>query len=487
MEDILLQFGDLWNLLLASLAFEPGRLSDPEMVLRLVLQGLLLVASAFFSSSETALFSLSRLELRELRRSRDPRADTLHALLDQPRRLIISILCGNEIINVAAAANMTAILVHLYSDEQAMVLNLLIMVPLLLLFGEVTPKTIAVTNPMQLSTRMIAAPMTVWLHLVAPLRWLVRILAERVTTLLVGPEKAPENILQVDEFRTLVEEVVERGELHATERILIDNLLAAGSTEVVEIMIPRTRVVFVRSDCSVPEMVDQVRQLRHRRIPVYDGHRDALVGMLHAEALMELVLEDRDFGQVQPEDILCSVIMVPPTKKVDEMLGFFHQHNAQAAIVLDEFGGIDGLITLKDVVDFIFGYTRAEDSLNELFAEPEPGVFEVDGAMKLTDFDTVTNAGIDDSRMTTIGGVVLRHLDRLPSIGDEVVVEGMRLQVVSLQGHRIERLRVMPVAQRVEQTTVETGSAPPPDIAPDAGSGEKAGEGGEQALREGDA
>jgi Mg2+/Co2+ transporter CorB len=258
MDDMSQQFALYWQALGDLLAFDTALLLQPEMILRLGLQTLLLVASAFFSSSETALFSLSRLELRELRRKRHPKADLLHALLDQPRRLIISILCGNEIINVAAAANMTAILVHLYSEEQVFLLNILIMVPLLLLFGEVTPKTIAVTNPQQISTRLIASPMSLWLRLVTPLRWLVRLLSERVTTLLVGPEKAPENILQTDEFRTLVEEVVASGELHATERVLIDNLLASGSTEVVEIMIPRTRVAFIASDCSVPEMVHQV-------------------------------------------------------------------------------------------------------------------------------------------------------------------------------------------------------------------------------------
>ena len=459
MEVVIQELGIFFSTLGQMLAFDPSRLLEGEMVVRLILQCLLLFGSAFFSSSETALFSLSRLELRELRRDRHPKADMLHALLDQPRRLIISILCGNEIINVAAAANMTAILVHLYSEEQVILLNILIMVPLLLLFGEVTPKTIAVTNPVQLSTRVIATPMTVWVRVVAPFRWLVRLLSERVTTLFVGPEKAMENILQVDEFRTLVEEVVETGELHSTERILIDNLLAAGTTEVVEIMIPRTRVAFIDINHSVPEMVEQVRQLRHRRVPVYRGHRDTLVGMLHAEDLMQMALEGSDFSGLKPEEILHPVIMIPPTKKVDEMFEFFLQHKAQAAVVLNEFGGIDGLVTLKVVVNFIFGHASAEEPLGSMFTESEPGVFEVDGAMKLTDFNTITNFGISDSRMTTISGVVLRHMDRLPAIGDEVQVEGARLQVVSLEGHRIARLRVMPVALPTKEKPAETGDA----------------------------
>lgn len=475
MASIVQELDNLWAALGELLAFDTARLFEPEMILRITLQCLLLIASAFFSSSETALFSLSRLELRELRRKHHPKADTLIALLDQPRRLIISILCGNEIINVAAAANMTAILVHLYSEDEVVLLNILIMVPLLLLFGEVTPKTIAVTNPLELSTRVIARPMLIWMRLVAPFRWLVRLLSERVTALLVGPEKSPENILQVDEFRTLVEEVVERGELHATERILIDNLLAAGSTEVVEIMIPRTRVAFIDINLSVPEMVEQVRQLRHRRIPVYRGHRDTLVGMLHAEDLMQMALEAIDFSGLQAEDILHPVIMVPPTKKVDEMFEFFLQHNAQAAVVLNEFGGVDGLVTLKNVVNFIFGHASGEEPLSKMFTEPEPGIFEVEGAMKLTDFNTITNFGISDARMTTISGVVLRHLDRLPAIGDEVDIEGVRLQVVALEGHRISQLRAMPVTLRAEEMPEEESEELPPPA-----TGEASGVGDEQ-------
>lgn len=436
-----------WGELVALLAFDPSRLTEPDMLLRLTLQVLLFIGSAFFSSSETALFSLSRVELRELRRSRHPRADTLHALLDQPRRLIISILCGNEIINVAAAANMTAILLHLYSEEQVVILNLLVMVPLLLLFGEVTPKTIAVTNPVAVSTRIIATPMTLWVRLITPFRWLVRLLSERITTLLVGQEKTAENILHVDEFRTMVEEVEEQGELHATERILIDNLLAAGATEVVEIMIPRTRVAFIDSELSVPQIVEEVRRLRHRRIPVYRHHRDTLVGMLHAEDLMQLAVEDVDFSTLPLASLLHPVTMVPPTKKVDEMFEFFLEHNSQAAIVLNEFGGVDGLVTLKSLVTFIFGHAGGEEPLRELFTETAPDVFRIDGGMKLNDFNAITNFGITDQRMTTISGVVLRHLDRPPEVGDVVVVEGVRLQVLAVDGHRIASLLVMPAGQ----------------------------------------
>jgi CBS domain containing-hemolysin-like protein len=444
MEQAFNRMADAAAAALQALAFDPALLAQPEILLRLLLFLLLLAASAFFSSAETALFSLSRLELQELRRDRHPQSDTIHALLDQPRKLIISILCGNELINVAATANMAAILLHLYTPAEVILVNLLVMVPLLLLFGEVTPKTIAVTDPMLVSTRITARPMAGWVRLITPLRWLARLASEKITSWLVGPEKAPENILHLDEFRTLVEEVVESGELHAAERVLIDNILAAGSTEVVEIMVPRTRVNFVDVDAGVPAIVEQVRSLRHRRLPAFRGHRDSLLGMLHAEDLMSRVLDHADLGAVRLEELLRPLPVVPPTKKVDELFNYFLQQNSDVAIVLNEFGGVEGMVTLKATINFIFGYATREEAESQSVVRRDDGVVEFDGALRLNHFNDLANLDLSDSRMTTVGGLVLRHLDRLPRVGDEVSVEGVRLRVAALEGHRIARLQWLP-------------------------------------------
>jgi hypothetical protein len=180
METILQEIFQQWEVIKVFFAFDTARLAEPDMIVRLGVQVLLLCSSAFFSGSETALFSLSRLDLQKLRRERNRHTETLHALMDQPRRLIISILCGNELVNIAAAANMTGILVVLYGVERAGWISVLVMVPLLLLFGEVTPKTISVSNPVRVSTGMVATPMSLWVRLVAPLVWVIRGIADRI-------------------------------------------------------------------------------------------------------------------------------------------------------------------------------------------------------------------------------------------------------------------------------------------------------------------
>ena len=435
-------FEHWWLDLSAYFAFDPALLGTPDMLARILLQLALLFGSAFFSGSETALFSLSRLDLQQLRRRQHRHIDTLQALLDQPRRLIISVLCGNQLINIAAVANMTGILVTLYDDERAGVINVLIMVPLLLLFGEVTPKTVAISNPVRVSADLVAAPMALWVRIVTPLRVVLRVVSDRVTTWFVGHEKAPENILQIDEFRSLVDEVANDGEIHASERTLIYHLLDAGATEIVEIMTPRTRMAFIDGDSALTDALERFRALRHSRVPVYRGQVDNLVGFLHLEDVLPLVLDEPDLSDKRLDDLLRPLVVAPPTKRVDEMFDFFQANQTRAALVIDEFGGVEGIVSIRDVLTFIFGHLSGEAKGQALYHERDENVYEVPGDMKLTDFQDLTNFGISDPRMTTVAGVAFRHLDRLPRVGDRVNVEDCTLEVLQLDGLRIAQVRV---------------------------------------------
>ena len=431
-----------WSSVQSSLSFDVSLLSEPEMIVRLALQVVLFGMSAFFSGSETALFSLSRLDLQKLRREGNPQSETLHALLDEPRRLIISILCGNELVNVAATANLAGIMVTLFGAEHAGWLNLLVMFPLLLLFGEVTPKTIAVSDPVRISSRYVAGPIQAWARAIAPLRKVVRVVADQITTWIVGAERAGGNILQLDEFRTVLDEVAAEGLLDATERVLIDNLLQASETEIVEIMTPRTRIRFIDADADLADAIEEFKKIQHPRVPLFRKHHDNLVGFMHAEDVMRLMLDRVDLSEVSYEEIIHPPVVVPPTKNVDEMFDFFQTKRVRAAIVLNEFGGVEGLVTMRDIIRFIFGEISENVRGQELYRERDENVYEVPGEMKLTDFDDLTNFGIEDPRMTTIGGVVFRYLDRLPHEGDQVSLDGFLATVLEMDGHRMVRVRI---------------------------------------------
>lgn len=433
----------LWEALGSLAAIDTARLTDVDVVLRLILQVFLLAGSAFFSMSDTALFSLSRVNLQQLRQRRHPQADTLHALLDHPRQLIISILCGNELINIAASVNLASILLTLYGRPEAAALaNILIMFPLLMLCSEVTPKTVAVSNPMRFAADVVARPIAAWVKIVAPLRVVVRAVADRLTSLIVGHERAAKNILRVDEFRTLLDDVAERGEVSAVERTIIDNLLAADDTEIVQIMVPRPRIRYLSDAMSMPEIFEAFRRFEYARVPVYRENRDTVIGILHAEDVLQAVLSGREPRDISLDELLRPALFVPPTKRIVELFALLSAEETNCALVLNEFGGIDGFVTLNDVIGFIFGDLVASDSHRPTYVEESAQSFLVSASMRLEAFDRLTNLGLTDSRMATIGGVVYRVLDRVPAAGDAVDLPGCRAIVVEMDGKRISKLRI---------------------------------------------
>ncbi len=424
-----------------------------ELVVRGIMQVVLLGASAVFSGSETALFSLSRIDLQNLRYRRDPHSEGIHAMLDEPRRLIISILCGNELVNIASTVNMTGILLILFGQDAGWI-NILVMVPLLLLVGEVTPKTIAVNHPLGFARQISARVLPRWIVLVTPLREVVRQVADRVTTLLVGEAVARENLLRTDELKSLLEEGEETGIIDATERVLIDNLLEAAETDILHIMTPGPRLCLLDADQPLPDLIRAFRGYRHPRVPVYSGHWDNVIGFVHSEDVLRLVRGGADLDDLSLESILRPANFLPPTVKVDELFNFFQEHKTRACIVLGEFGEVLGIVTMKDVLSFIFGeLTTQLHGSDEYERTPEGDI--VPGWMRLLDLYTFTNIDLDDPTMTTIGGLVFRLFGRLPQVGECVDFEGYRFEVLGIDGLRISRLLIArSSAARVEANPV---------------------------------
>ena len=397
------------------------------------------------------MFSLSRIDLQKLRQSRNVHSESIHAMLDEPRRLIISILCGNELVNIASAVNMTGILILLFGEGDIGWINILVMVPLLLLFGEVTPKTIAVTFPVKFATGLSAKILPRWILLITPLREAVRLVADRITTFIVGDVVNRQNILQADELKTLLEEGEETGIIDATERVLIDNVLEASETEISRIMTASPRICFLNARLPVAEMVEKFREFRHPRIPVFQEHWDNVIGFLHSEDILKLVRGGKDLSTVALEDIMKPAHFVPPTKKVDEMFDYFQSHNTRVAIILGEFGEVLGLVTMKDVLKFIFGEISGRMEGQEYYREEDENSYTVPGDMRLADFYNLTNFDIGDPVMTTIGGVAFRLFDSLPKVGDQVNYEGYEFTARELKGLRISRVRVRKISADAHQ------------------------------------
>ena len=367
----------------------------------------------------------------------------METLLEKPRQLIISILCGNELVNIAATANLAGIMVVLYGGDRAGLINLIVMFPLLLLLGEITPKTITISSPVRVSTGVVAGPLSLWVKVVTPLRRIVRIVADFVTTAVVGAERSKDNLLNADEFRTIIESIEEDSVLGPTERTLINNLLACSETEVVEIMTQRTRIDFLNADRPLPELIEKFLTFGHTRVPVWRDHRDNVIGVMHVDDIAGLIQDKADFSKMLIEDILRPPVVVPLTKTVDEVFEFIRSKKVNSALVLNEYGRVEGLITARDVIGFVFGELTGEAFNTDHYRVDEHNTYEVPGDMKLGEFNNLTNFGIADPRMTTIGGVAFRNFDCVPEVVDSVVVDGATITVLAVDCHRIDKLRVM--------------------------------------------
>jgi CBS domain containing-hemolysin-like protein len=254
-----------------------------------------------------------------------------------------------------------------------------------------------------------------------------------------------------------LEEGEETGIIDATERVLIDNLLEAAETDISRIMTPGPRICFLDADIPVDELIDRFRRYQHPRIPVYQGHWDNVIGFLHSEDILKLVRGGGDLSLVKLEMILKPAHFVPPTKKIDEMFDYFQDHNTRVAIILGEYGEVLGIVTMKDVLKFIFGEISGRMEGQEYYKEQDENSYIVPGDMRLGDFYNLTNFDIDDPVMTTIGGVAFRLFDGLPKVGDQVSYEGYVFIAREVKGLRISQVQVQ--KQSVESDVSRIGQA----------------------------
>jgi CBS domain containing-hemolysin-like protein len=297
--------------------------------------------------------------------------------------------------------------------------------------------------------------------------------ADRVTTFVVGEHVGRENILKADELRTLMADSEETGVIQASERVLIDKVLEAAETDVARIMTPGPQIRFLDGDLPVEELIEEFRSYRHPRVPVYRGHWDNVIGFLHADDLLRRINADADRSRIQLREILRPAHFVPPTKKVDEMLEYFQRFNTRAAVVIGEYGEVLGIVTMKDVLSFIFGEISGKMRSQEYYQEEDNDSFTVPGYMRLADLRTLTNFDIEDPLMNTIGGVALVLFGRLPRVGEKVFFADYEITIKEVSGMRITRVRVSrgrtpdePEVVEDEPLELESVAEPLPDDSP---------------------
>ncbi|MGD9388725.1 MAG: HlyC/CorC family transporter [Gammaproteobacteria bacterium] len=401
------------------------------------LLALLLLLSAFFSSTETAMMSINRYRMRHRARQGQRAARLAEALLQRPDRLIGLILLGNNFVNILASSLVTIIALRL-GGEGAIAIGAGILTLVILVFSEVAPKTLAALHPERLAlpAALVYYPL---LKLTYPVVWVVNLLANGVLRLLgVRTEQVQGHALSHEELRTVV---TEAGALipKRHQRMLI-SVLELQDVTVDDIMIPRNEI----AGLDLEDDWDQLMESRHTRLPVYRGDLDQVIGILHLRTIIHRVLDH----ELTPEDLAdraAEPYFVPEGTPLHTQLLNFQRAKRRLALVVDEYGDIQGLVTLDDILEEIVGEftTDPADIYREVQPEPD-GTYMVSGSANVRELNRTMAWRLPTDGPKTLNGLIVERLETIPEAGARLKLAGYELEIVQTADNAVRAIRVRP-------------------------------------------
>ena len=426
----------------------------PSDAIQLVVLIILLALSAFFSSAETALTTVNRLRVRTLVDDGDPRAIILSKVIDDPGKLLSAILIGNNIVNIAASSIATLLATEFWGSAGAGIATG-VMTLLVLIFGEVTPKTMASLKAEKIAlsyAKIVYGLMFVF----TPLIFILDLLSGGLLRLFgIDPDKRDDSVTEED-LRTIVEAGHEDGVLETEEHKMINNVFDFGDHQAKDIMVPRVDMCFLKLDATYEDFMELYKEEKFTRIPVYEETRDNVIGILNVK---DLLLYDRT-REFHVRDFLREAYYTYEFKNTSELMMEMRKDSISIAIVLDEYGATAGLVTLEDLLEEIVGDIR--DEFDEAEAEEVQQLGEreylVEGSCKLEDLNDMIGLGIESEDYDSIGGIVIDALQHLPSEGEDVTLEnGTRLVVEKVDKNRIEKVHIyLPECESEDNKTDES-------------------------------
>jgi len=409
-----------------------------EIMWRLLALLVLLGLSGFFSGSETALLSLDKLRVRFLQQKEHPNADKLANLLDNPDRLLSGILVGNNLVNIAASVIATGLFVS-YFGEQGEWLTILILTPVLLIFSEICPKTYAAQYPEKMSF-LVLKPIRFIVWVLTPIILVVSSVSSLLTSFLRKKDAESLSVSE-DEIKAMIEMGEESGVVAAEQRQMLHGIFDLSETRVRDIMIPRTEVTGIDLTASFREVLSIARQTRHSRFPVFSEDLDSIVGVIHSKDILDYVGQTEHFDL---KELSRKPYYVPESKRIGVLLQSFRKKREHLAIVVDEYGGMEGIVTLEDVVEEIVGEIHDEYDIEELdFRELGVGHYLIDAAMPLREVNRRFDLTLPEEHVTTLAGHLLQIMGRIPVEGDSCEEGNLLFRVRQMEDRRIEEVEMV--------------------------------------------
>jgi CBS domain containing-hemolysin-like protein len=406
-----------------------------DHLFRFALLFALLGVSAFFSASEVAFFSLTQAQMSMLRESGTRAGRRVVQLLENPGKLLVTIYIGNELVNVSIAAVSTMLALHFLDSELAAV-AIGFSAFMVMVFGDISPKSFAFKYAREYAL-FSSGPLALFARAVYPAQALISWFTGRVLN-----TESPEGIsassgITEDEFRTMLHRGEDKGILESDEKEMIINVFELGDTKATEIMTPRTEIFALAAQSGISAIIQKARSSNYSRIPVYGKNVDDIVGVLYTK---DLIYSD-SMASAKLENLMRKPFFIPHTKKVDELLREFRKNKNHMAVILDEYGGVEGLVTLDDILTYVVGDESGAKGFDN-FDRVGPDVYSVSGRMSVESFNGRLGSNLSHEDVGTIGGLVFHLFGRVPRWGESIEHEGIKFTVKKLRGTIISELLV---------------------------------------------
>jgi putative hemolysin len=417
---------------------------------------LLLLLSAFFSSSEIAMFSLAKHRVEALVEEDVDGAKTVDSLKSDPHRLLVTILVGNNIVNIAMSSIATALVgIYLDNPSLAVLVSTFGITSLVLLFGESAPKSYAVENTESWALK-IAKPLKYSEYLLLPLVITFDYLTRAVNRVTGGRSAIETSYVTRDEIQDMIQTGEREGVIEEDEREMLQRIFRFNNTIAKEVMTPRLDMTAVPQDSSIDEAIETLVQSGHERVPVYEGSLDNVIGIVTVRDLVR----EKNYGETTPDGLKLSNLIqptlhVPESKNVDELLTEMRENRMQMVIVIDEFGTTEGLVTMEDMVEEIVGEILDGEEEEPIERIDEDTVI-VRGEVNIDEVNEAMDIELPEGEeFETIAGFIFNRAGRLVEEGEDIDYEGVRLHVEQVENTRIMKARLTRLDEETESNAVE--------------------------------
>ncbi|MBR0826672.1 HlyC/CorC family transporter [Bradyrhizobium manausense] len=410
-----------------------------------------LLVSGFFAASETALTGASRASMLRLSKQGNREAIVVSILIENRERLIGALLLGNNIANIGASAIATGIFTTWFG-EVGVLYATGVMTALVVIFAEVLPKTIAINAPDRIALA-VARPMRLTVFILGPLlsivENIVRVLM-RLFGIAIGEHQAI--LSPTERLRGAVDLLHHEGKVEKHDRDMLGGLLDLRELQVSDVMIHRTEMVMINADLPAEDLVREVLATEYTRIPLWREKPENIIGVLHAKDLLRAIrASDGDTSRIDVSTIALPPWFVPEMRPVSEQLKAFRRRKTHFALVVDEYGEVEGLVTLEDILEEIVGDISDEHDVVVAGVRAQPdGSVVVDGSVPIRDLNRAMDWNLPDEEATTVAGLVIHEARSIPDRGQSFTFHGFRFRVLRRERNRITALRISPVPREAE-------------------------------------